>query len=76
MKDRDCLAIGFANSKIQLFDTQKCVPYRTLSGHTDRVTCLNWNNHILTSGSSDTKIINHDIRCQNNIVSTYDNNFY
>jgi cell division cycle protein 20 (cofactor of APC complex) len=39
-----------------------------MDGHSSRVGSLAWNNHILTSGSRDTTIINHDVRVRNHIV--------
>ena len=33
---------------------------RSLEGHTGRVAATGWNGHILTSGSQDKSIINHD----------------
>ena len=45
---------------------------RTLSGgHTQRVGSLAWNNHILTTGGMDGKIVNNDVRVRSHIVETY-----
>jgi len=41
-------------------------------GHTDRVSSLAPNNYLLSSGSRDKKIINHDVRIQNNVVNVLD----
>ena len=44
---------------------------RTLSGgHTQRVGSLAWNNHILTTGGMDGKIVNNDVRVRSHIVET------
>jgi hypothetical protein len=37
---------------------------RSLSGHSARVSSLSWNKSVLSSGSRDTSIINHDVRCK------------
>lgn len=65
----NCLAVGFANNTIQLWDVEKVSPYRSLHGHTARVSSMSWNNFILSSGSRDTTIINNDVRAAQNIVS-------
>jgi len=67
------LAIGTANNTVQLWDVQAGKQVRCLDGHSARVGALAWNNHILTSGSRDTTIINHDVRIQNHIVTTMRN---
>jgi len=41
-----------------------------MSGHDARVSSLAWNEHILSSGSRDSLIINHDVRIKNDIIST------
>jgi cell division cycle protein 20 (cofactor of APC complex) len=33
-----------------------------MDGHTDRVSSLSWNEHILSSGGRDSVIVNHDVR--------------
>ena len=43
-----------------------------LEGHLGRVGALTWNeNSVLSSGSIDSKILNHDIRLRNGLVSKY-----
>jgi WD40 repeat protein len=41
---------------------------RNMSGHSDRVCSLSWNSYLLSSGSKDTKIFNHDVRLRNQLV--------
>ena len=62
------LAIGTASNTVQLWDVQASKLLRTMNGHSERVNALAWNNHILSSGSKDTTIINHDVRVQHHIV--------
>eukprot|EP01052_Picozoa_sp_SAG31_P032976 SAG31_NODE_3672_length_4001_cov_3.839313_3_plen_186_part_00 len=45
-------------------------PVRTMAGHLARVSSLSWNNHLLSSGSRDSMIFNHDIRAQTHHQST------
>lgn len=56
------LAIGQGNGLVEIYDVVKRKCIRTLSGHTDRVACLSWNNHILSSGSRDRSILHRDVR--------------
>ncbi|KAK9697598.1 hypothetical protein RND81_08G047600 [Saponaria officinalis] len=66
------IAVGLNNSQVQLWDTTANRQLRTLKGgHTACVGSLAWNNHILTTGSMDGKIINNDVRIRNPIVETY-----
>jgi cell division cycle protein 20 (cofactor of APC complex) len=41
-----------------------------MGGHQARVGCLAWNNFILSSGSRDSTIIQHDVRIQNHNTAT------
>lgn len=40
-------------------------------GHRARVSSLDWNNHILTTGGADSQIINNDVRIRSHIVGIY-----
>lgn len=62
------LAVGTASHSVQLWDVAAGKQVRTLNGHSGRVGCLSWNEHLLTSGSQDTTILNHDVRVANHIV--------
>ncbi|AAS53365.2 AFL007Cp [Eremothecium gossypii ATCC 10895] len=64
------LAVGLGNGLVELHDVvkQKCI--RTLSGHLDRVACLSWNQHILSSGSRDHKILHRDVRMPEHYFET------
>lgn len=42
-----------------------------MSGHSARVGTLAWKRHILSSGSRDSSIIQHDIRVPNHKVATF-----
>lgn len=68
---QNTLAIGMDNGTVEVWDTIKQSRIRTLRGHTQRVSSLSWNQNILSTGSLDTNIINHDIRSSSNIVSTF-----
>ncbi|XP_042506485.1 cell division cycle 20.1, cofactor of APC complex-like [Macadamia integrifolia] len=67
------IAIGLQNSEVQLWDTTTKIKVRTLNGgHQARVGALDWwNNHVLTTGANDSRIINNDVRMRSHIVETY-----
>ncbi|CAA0405039.1 unnamed protein product [Arabidopsis thaliana] len=66
------LAVGLDNSEVQLWDCVSNRQVRTLrGGHESRVGSLVWNNHILTTGGMDGKIVNNDVRIRSSIVETY-----
>ncbi|QHO05031.1 hypothetical protein HN51_060380 [Arachis hypogaea] len=63
--DTRYIAIGFMHSNLQLWDPETSKLVRNLEGHDQRVATTAWNSHILTSGSHDKSIINHDVRARN-----------
>ncbi|XP_010413589.1 PREDICTED: cell division cycle 20.2, cofactor of APC complex-like isoform X2 [Camelina sativa] len=66
------LAVGLNSSKVQIWDVADCRRVRTLEcGHASRVGSLAWNDHILTTGGMDGKIINNDVRVSSHLVNTY-----
>ncbi|XP_062092255.1 cell division cycle 20.2, cofactor of APC complex-like isoform X3 [Humulus lupulus] len=67
--DAKLLAVGYMSSKLQLWDPETSKLVRSLDYHTDRIATVTWNAHILTSGSQDKSIINHDVRVANKLVS-------
>ncbi|KAL3373375.1 hypothetical protein AABB24_005393 [Solanum stoloniferum] len=67
--DGKIVAVGCDSSKLQLWDAETSRLVRDLQGHQSRVGCVSWNGHILTSGSKDRAIINHDVRARSNLVS-------
>ncbi|CAA7406705.1 unnamed protein product [Spirodela intermedia] len=60
--DGRTLAVGFTDSTVQIWDTAAARQVRVLRGHRDRVSSLSWNCNLLSSGSRDASIINHDVR--------------
>lgn len=63
------LAIGTFSAELQIWDTLTTTKVRTLRGHHERIGALAWNGSTLASGSRDTKIIHHDLRGDQHIVS-------
>jgi WD40 repeat protein len=56
------LGIGLPDGIIQLWDINKKIRIKEIFAHNNRVSCLSWNNNILSSGSKDRYIKNFDIR--------------
>jgi WD40 repeat protein len=70
--DGNLLAIGTSNSKIILWDSMTEKRVSLIHDHNSRVPSLAWNSSLLTSGSKDGSILNHDIRTSNrSAVSSY-----
>ncbi|CAN0880325.1 Cell division cycle 20.1, cofactor of APC complex [Linum grandiflorum] len=68
------IAVGLSNSQVQLWDYTSNQLLRTLEGghrHRCRVGSMAWNEHILTTGGEDGRIINNDVRIEEHIVKTY-----
>ena len=63
------LGIGLPNGSIQLWDINKKMKIRDIDAHDKRVSCISWNNYVLSSGSKDKYIKNFDIRMKNSEIS-------
>ncbi|MQM04114.1 hypothetical protein Taro_036908 [Colocasia esculenta] len=69
--DGEKLAVGFMNATIEIWDAASARQVRKLEGHTGRVSSLSWNHNLLSSGSRDTSIINHDARASSSSASRF-----
>lgn len=56
------VAIGTGKGQVQIWDATCQRRLRTMTGHTNRVGALAWNDHILTSGARDRLIFHRDVR--------------
>ncbi|XP_057458841.1 cell division cycle 20.2, cofactor of APC complex-like [Lotus japonicus] len=66
------LAVGLNNSIVQLWDSTTSKLLRVLrGGHRGRVGSLAWNNHILSTGGMEGRVVNNDVRIRSHIVETY-----
>lgn len=70
MSDGSHVAIGNSQNTVQLWDVDRKAKVRTMGGHSARVSSLAWNSHILSSGSRDSTIVNHDVRIAQHHVAT------
>ncbi|KAI5054130.1 hypothetical protein GOP47_0030023 [Adiantum capillus-veneris] len=63
------IAIGINSTEVQIWDACKGSQVRRMAGHTARVGSLAWNGPTLSSGGRDSRIINHDVRARDHIIS-------
>ncbi|CAN8256414.1 unnamed protein product [Cochlearia groenlandica] len=63
------ISIGTSHGQVQVWDGTQCKRVRTMGGHQTRTGVLAWNSRILSSGSRDRNILQHDIRVQSDFVS-------
>ena len=66
--DRQQLRLS-PHTRAQIWDVARHKQIRSLRGHSARVGALAWNHCTLSSGSRDSSIINHDVRCAAGPVS-------
>lgn len=64
------LAIGTQSADVQLWDTERLKQVRNMKGHKARVGSLAWNDYVLSSGSRDSFIYNHDVRVAQHHIAT------
>ncbi|XP_010520101.1 PREDICTED: protein FIZZY-RELATED 3 [Tarenaya hassleriana] len=63
------MSIGTSLGQVQVWDGTQCKRVRTMGGHQTRTGVLAWNSRILSSGSRDRNILQHDIRVQSDYIS-------
>jgi cell division cycle protein 20 (cofactor of APC complex) len=71
IQDGSYLAIGTNHNEVQIYDVERMKKVRSMKGHSSRVSSLSWNQHILTSGARDGRIIHHDVREQVCVVKSF-----
>ena len=64
------LSVGTSQNTVQLWDVEAGKQLRTMRGHAARVSSLDWNDHILSSGGRDSTILHHDVRVAQHRVAT------
>eukprot|EP00746_Dinoflagellata_sp_MGD_P002933 gnl/MRDRNA2_/MRDRNA2_105726_c0_seq1.p1 gnl/MRDRNA2_/MRDRNA2_105726_c0~~gnl/MRDRNA2_/MRDRNA2_105726_c0_seq1.p1 ORF type:complete len:429 (-),score=75.80 gnl/MRDRNA2_/MRDRNA2_105726_c0_seq1:259-1545(-) len=62
------LAIGTNNNEVQIWDAPVQRQLRRLQGHRGHICALSWNDHMLSSGSADAEVHQHDVRERNHLV--------
>jgi len=67
------LSIGTEDCRVLIWDINQQMQVRELDGHTGRVGSVAMNHYILSTGSFDGNIINHDVRKAEHIINTMRN---
>eukprot|EP01114_Cavostelium_apophysatum_P012917 TRINITY_DN3014_c0_g1_i1.p1 TRINITY_DN3014_c0_g1~~TRINITY_DN3014_c0_g1_i1.p1 ORF type:complete len:475 (+),score=93.23 TRINITY_DN3014_c0_g1_i1:130-1554(+) len=70
-KQGSYMAVGLSSGVCELWDVATSRLLRTMNGHRARVGALSWNAHVLSTGSRDTTIQNHDVRVREHVISSY-----
>ena len=65
------LAVGSSLGVLQIWDVETKKLLRSMSGHDGRVSSLAWNQHLISSGSSNGMIINFDVRAEAPLISSW-----
>lgn len=65
------LAVGTSTGQTQLWDIAKGKCLRKLNVSEERISTMNWNNKIVSCGSKDGNIYNHDVSVAMSLQSTY-----
>ncbi|MCL7024588.1 hypothetical protein MKW94_021209 [Papaver nudicaule] len=68
-KEGSFLSIGTSLGQVQIWDAAQCKRVRTMSGHQTRTSVLAWSSRILSSGSRDRNILQHDLRVSSDYIS-------
>ncbi|KAA8494868.1 Anaphase-promoting complex subunit cdc20 [Porphyridium purpureum] len=69
IQDGNVLAVGTGSCDLQLWDTDRLSMIRSMKSHAARVSSLAWNGPLLSSGSRDATIHNHDVRIAQHVVA-------
>lgn len=68
-KEGSYISIGTNLGQIQIWDGTRCKRVRTMGGHQTRTGVLAWSSRILSSGSRDRNILQHDLRVSDDFIS-------
>ncbi|KAH6769205.1 FIZZY-related 3 [Perilla frutescens var. frutescens] len=63
------ISVGTSLGQVQVWDGTQCKRLRTMSGHQTRTGVLAWSSRILSSGSRDRNILQHDLRVPSDYIS-------
>jgi len=70
IKQGNVLGVGDSQGMVQLWDVASSKLIRSMGGHTDRVGCLAWNQHLLASGGREGVVQIHDVRVAQHQVAS------
>ncbi|KAK9070517.1 hypothetical protein SSX86_010919 [Deinandra increscens subsp. villosa] len=63
------ISVGTSLGKVEIWDGTQCKKVRTMGGHQTRTGVLAWSSRILSSGSRDRNILQHDLRVPSDYIS-------
>ncbi|XP_051116482.1 protein FIZZY-RELATED 3 [Andrographis paniculata] len=63
------ISVGTNLGQVQVWDGARCKRLRTMGGHQTRAGVLAWGSRILSSGSRDRNILQHDLRVPGDYIS-------
>lgn len=66
------LSVGLSTGETQIWDVTKIQRLRTLSNGINRVSCQSWNSYLLSNGTKDGIIFNHDVRIANSLIGQFE----
>lgn len=64
------LAVGTTLNTVEIWDAETAQRLRKMTGHSQRISSLDWNAHLLSSGSKSGLIFHHDVRVPEHHVGT------
>eukprot|EP00899_Mesostigma_viride_P029481 jgi/Mesvir1/9718/Mv12189-RA.1 len=67
--DGQHISVGTNSAEVQIWDASRLKQVRSLKGHQARVGSLAWNASVLSSGSRDNSIMNHDVRVREHVTA-------
>eukprot|EP00452_MALV-II_sp_L67-6_P000021 gene21-222_t len=70
------LAVGVSDNTVQLWDLGRQKQVRTFRTHAARVGALAWNGPVLSTGSKDFEIHNHDVRVREHLLCKLSEGFH
>ena len=70
VQDGHILAVGTNSGAVELWDCNLMKRLRVMTGHTARVGALAWNSFVVSSGSRDGQIVQHDVRQRDHVTGT------
>lgn len=68
-QDGSHLAVGTSEGKVQIWDVTNQKRLRSLNNSAFRISCSDWNFYLLSAGSRDGHIYNHDVRISTSLVA-------
>lgn len=73
IRDGKSMAVGTADGTVQIWDVEKGRKLRTMIASLgSRVSSLDWNRHLLSTGSRNGSVLTHDVRIAKHLTCTHE----